>query len=591
VSRASGVLILLVGLGMSLPMIAGDPSSSPGQAATSAGKLPRGADLVLLHGKIWTGEPPAKPGPQQGFGPLVEAVAIINGRFFAAGSSDEMRAYVGPGTRVIDLRRRLAVPGFIDSHAHFINGGFQLLQLDLKNAQDEAEFTRRIAEKAKTLSPGRWILGGNWDEQAWPSAKLPTRELIDAVTADHPVFLSRYDGHAALANSLALKLAGVTRETREPAGGVIVREPKSGEPTGVLKDAAEALVARVIPRPTEAEMEEALKAALAEARRVGVTSVQNITTDSDSPSGSFTSEIQLLRRAEQEGWLTVRLYNIIPLAHWKRLAEAAISRGMGSDYLRLGAVKGFADGSLGSGTAWMFEPFDDDPGNRGLPMELMNPPANMEALVRGAGEARIQSCIHAIGDRAVAEMLDLYARVGGDGAAAHRFRLEHAQHVRLQDFARFAKLGVIASMQPYHAIDDGRWAEKRLGPTRARTSYAWRSMLDAGAPLAFGSDWPVAPLDPLLGIYAAATRATLDGKHPDGWFPEEKLTVEEALRAYTAGSAFAAFEENKKGTISPGKLADLVVLSDDLFSIPPERIKDARVVLTLVGGKVVYQAL
>ncbi len=221
----------------------------------------------------------------------------------------------------------------------------------------------------------------------------------------------------------------------------------------------------------------------------------------------------------------------------------------------------------------------------------MNPPANMEALVRGADEAHIQSCIHAIGDRAVAEMLDLYTRVGGEKSVAHRFRIEHAQHVRPQDLARFAKLGIIASMQPYHAIDDGRWAEKRLGPARSRTSYAWRSMLDAGAPLAFGSDWPVAPLDPLLGIYAAVTRATLDAKHPDGWFPEERLTVEEALRAYAAGSAFAAFEENEKGTISPRKLADLVVLSRDLFSIPAETIKDARVVLTVVGGKVVYRAL
>ena len=589
-SRASGVLILFVGLAMSLPTVSGGQSSSPGQAAASAGKLPRGADLVLLHGKIWTGEPATEAGTQKGPASPVEAVAIINGRFFAAGSSDEMRAYVGPGTRVIDLQGRLAVPGLIDSHVHFVDGGFQLLRIDLKDARSEEEFVRRIAEKAKTLPAGRWLLGGNWDEQGWSSAKLPTRWLIDAVTPNNPVFMSRYDGHAALANSLALKLAGVTRTTPEPSGGIIVRDPQSGEPTGVLKDAAEELVARVIPRPTEAEMEEALKAALAEARRVGVTSLHNITTDSDSPSGSFTSEIQLLRRAEQEGWLTVRLNNIIPIAHWKRLAEAGISRGMGSDFLKLGAVKGFADGSLGSGTAWMFEPFDDEPTNRGLPMDLLNPPSNMEALLRGTREARIQACIHAIGDRAVAEMLDLYGRVGGDEAAAHRFRIEHAQHVRPQDFARFGKLGVIASMQPYHAIDDGRWAEKRLGPARARTSYAWRSMLDAGAPLAFGSDWPVAALDPLLGLYAAATRATLDGRHSDGWFPEQKLTVVEALRAYTAGSAFAAFEENEKGTISPGKLGDLVVLSDDLFSIPPEKIKDVRVLLTVVGGKVVYEA-
>jgi hypothetical protein len=237
----------------------------------------------------------------------------------------------------------------------------------------------------------------------------------------------------------------------------------------------------------------------------------------------------------------------------------------------------------------MFKPYDDDPGNSGLPMPLMVPPSKMEALARGADKAGIQVCTHAIGDRAVSAILDVYERIGGDHPAAHRFRVEHAQHVQREDFARFGKLGVVASMQPYHAIDDGRWAEKRVGHERARSSYAWKSMLDAGAVLAFGSDWPVAPLDPLLGIAAAVTRATLDGHHPGGWFPEQRLTVEEALRAYTRGCAYAAFEEKDKGTISPGKLADLVVLSEDLFRIPPERIKDARVEITIVGGRVVYQ--
>ncbi len=562
------------------------PPVTPGTPATV-----RGADLVLVGGKIWTGERAAGSVKSGRVGRFAEAVAISAGRILEVGTDAQALHYVGRETKVVRLGGRLVVPGFIDSHAHFINGGFQLLQLELKNSKDEAEFRRKIAEKAKSLAPGRWILGGNWDEQAWPSAQLPTRWLIDAVTPGNPVFISRYDGHAALANSLALKLAGVTRETPEPVGGVIVRDPRSGEPTGVLKDAAEDLVARVVPHPTEAEMEEALKAALAEAARVGVTSVHNITTDTDSPGGTFASEIQLLRRAEKEGWLTVRLYEITPIASWKRLADAGVTQGIGSEFLKLGAVKGFADGSLGSGTAWMYEPFDDEPGNRGLPMEIMNPPATMEALLRGAVGAGIQPCIHAIGDRAIAEMLDLYTRVGGANASRYRFRIEHAQHVRARDFERFGKLGVIASMQPYHAIDDGRWAEKRLGRERSRTSYAWRSMLEAGATLAFGSDWPVAPLDPLLGIYAAVTRATLDGKHAEGWFPEERLTVEEALRAYTAGSAFAAFEENEKGTVARGKLADLVVLSRDLFNMPPKRIKDVRVVLTVVGGKVVYRKL
>jgi hypothetical protein len=543
-----------------------------------------------MHGKIWTGEPASPPGTKPSPAKFAQAVAMTNGRILAVGSDAQVQGYVGPSTKVIDLLGRLAVPGLIDSHAHFIGGGFQLLEIDLKDARSEEEFTRRIGEKAQKLRPDRWLLGGDWDEQAWASAKLPTRGMIDALTEKTPVFLSRYDGHAALANSLALKLAGVTRATPDPVGGVIVRDAKTGEPTGILKDAAQDLVAEVIPPPTEAEMTEALRAGLQEAARVGLTSVEDVAVDEDSWNRSFTGEIQLLRRAELEGWLTCRFYEITPIARWERLRDAALSRDMGDDYIKLGAVKAFADGSLGSATAWMFEPFSDDPTNRGISLPLMNPPAKMEALASSVDRAQIQLCIHAIGDRAIAEILDMYARLGGGNASAHRFRIEHAQHMRAQDFARFGKLGIVASMQPYHAIDDGRWAEKRLGHERARWSYAWRSMLDAGAPLAFGSDWPVAPLDPILGIYAAVTRATLDGKHPEGWFPEQRLTVEEALRAYTQGSAFAAFQENEKGSIAPGKLGDVVVISDDLFTIPPAKIKDARVVMTIVGGKIVYQA-
>jgi predicted amidohydrolase YtcJ len=580
----TAVLIFVVGIFMSLPMNGGGIASSPPGRGDLAG-----ADLVLLHGKIWTGEPTSPQGTKPGPTKFAEAVAIANGRILAVGSSAEIEIYIGRITKVIDLNGRLAVPGLIDSHAHFIYGGFQLLSVDLKDARSEEEFTRRIAEKAKTLEPGRWLMGGDWDEQAWPSAKLPTRQMIDAVTVKTPVYLSRYDGHAILANSLALKLAGVTRATPDPVGGVIVRDA-AGEPTGIFKDAAQGLIAHAIPRPSEAAMTEALHAALAEAARVGLTSVHSITVDADSWNGSFTGEIQLLRRAEMEGWLTCRIYEIVPIMRWEKLRDAGIQHDMGDDFIKLGGVKAFADGSLGSATAWMYEPFADNPANRGIPLPLMNPPAKMEALASGADQAQIQICIHAIGDRAIAEILDMYARLGGDNPAEHRFRIEHAQHMRPQDFARFHQLGVIASMQPYHAIDDGRWAEKRLGPERAKSSYAWRSMLDAGVPLAFGSDWPVAPLSPIQGIYAAVTRATLDGKHPDGWYPEQRLSVEEALSAYTQGSAYAAFQENEKGSIAPGKLGDVVLLSDDLFTIPPTKIKDARVVMTIVGGKIVYQS-
>ncbi len=448
---------------------------------------------------------------------------------------------------------------------------------------------RRIAAKAKTLGPGHWLKGGEWDEQAWPGARLPTRQMIDAVTPLTPVFLSRYDGHAILANTLALQLAGVTRATPDPVGGIVQRD-SARDPTGVFKDAAQDLIARAIPRPTEAEMEEALRAALTEAVRVGVTSLHSITVDGDSWNGSFTGEIELLRRAEREGWLTCRIYEIVPIAHWEKLRADGVSRNSGSEFVQVGAVKTFADGSLGSGTAWMFQPFADEPANCGLPLPLMNPPAKMESLARGADEANLHLCIHAIGDRAIAELLGIYGRLGGANPASRRFRIEHAQHMRSQDFDRFHDLGIVTTMQPYHAIDDGRWAEKRLGKERAQTSYAWRSMLDAGVIVAFGSDWPVAPLDPILGIYAAVTRATLDGKHPGGWFPEQRLTVEEALTAYTSGSAFAAFQESDTGRIAPGMLGDIVVLSDDLFTIPWPRIKDARVVMTIVGGKVVYPA-
>jgi hypothetical protein len=549
------------------------------------------ADLVLLNGKIWTGEAARRSPPAKCVTRRVQAVAIRRGRIHAVGSDRRVRRHVGPATQVIDLDGRLALPGFIDSHVHFLQGGLYLLQVELKTCRSESEMAARLAAHARVLGPGRWILGGNWDEQNWTRAALPTRWLIDRATPEHPVFLSRYDGHAALANSLALQLAGITRETPDPAGGLIVRDAASGDPTGLLKDTALDLVRRVLPRLTEAEMEEALRAALAEARRAGVTSVHNVALADHTTGGDFESEIRLLRRAEGEGWLTCRFYEIVPIEAWERLANAGAIRGPAGEFVRLGAVKGFADGSLGSATAWMFEPFEDDLSNRGLPTPQMRPPTIMENLVRQADAAGAQCCLHAIGDRAVREVLELYERVARERASSRRFRVEHAQHVRVEDFPRFARVGTIASMQPYHAAADGRWAEKRLGPRRARTSYAWRSMLRAGVPLAFGSDWPVAPLSPLLGIYAAVTRETLNGKHPQGWIPEERLTVEEAVRAYTFGSAYAEFAEAEKGTLVPGKVADLVVLSQDIFAVPPASIQDARVVLTVTDGRIVYREM
>jgi hypothetical protein len=543
-------------------------------------------ELVVLNGKIWTGQP--HPSPHKGT-PTVfsEAVAMANGRFLAVGFNEQVKTGISRNTKVLDLEGRMAMPGFIDSHVHFIFGGLRISQVNLRDARDEAEFADRIAQKARTLGPQKWILGGSWDETNWPGSKLPTRWMIDSVTRENPVCVERYDGHEVLANSLALKLAGITQHTPDPSGGIIVRG-STKEPTGVLKDTAVTAIDRIIPRPTWDELETALRDGLAQARRYGVTSVHDMYLGRFwSPNDSFSDLIQLLRRALSEEWLTCRFYALASIEQCEQLPQIGVSCGSGSDFLRTGAVKGFSDGSIGSRTAWFHEDYSDQPGYVGLPRYSR---CEMESMVRWADAAGLQIAVHAIGDRANTEMLDVYEQVGGPVTAARRFRIEHAQHVLPEEFARFARLGVIASMQPYHAIDDARWLQDRIGLERCRTSFAWRSMLDAGVPLAFGTDWPIAPLNPLLGIWAAVTRQTLDDKHPEGWFPEQRLTLEEALRAYTQGSAYAEFQENNKGVIAAGKLADMVVLSADLFSIPADQIKEQRVTLAIVGGRVVYEA-
>lgn len=530
------------------------------------------ADLVLFNGVIWTGTRQH---------PMAEAIAVRGERIVAVGENEEVQSLIGPRTRVVDLQGRLVLPGFIDNHTHFISGGFQLLSVDLRDARDEKEFARRIGEKARSLPEGRWITGGSWDHERWPGAALPRKELIDPVTPHHPVFVTRLDGHMGLANSLALKLAGITKETPDPPGGRIVRDPQTGEPTGILKDAAMNLVRRVIPPPTPAEMDEALRAAMNEAARVGVTSIQDITTWSDWA---------VYKRFHRRGELTVRITARTPITEWERQRDLRQKEGPGDEWLRLGGLKGFVDGSLGSTTALFFEPYLDAPQTSGLLHEEMLPEGIMQRRVAAADRAGLPVSIHAIGDKANKILLDIYEQViQENGVRDRRFRIEHAQHLRPEDIPRFAQLGVIASMQPYHAIDDGRWAEKRIGRERCRTTYAFRSLLDAGAVLTFGSDWPVAPLDPLLGIYAAVTRRTIDGAHPRGWFPEQRITVEEAVRAYTVNNAYAEFAEKEKGSLEPGKLADMVVLSKDIFSIPPEQIPTAKVMMTIVGGRIVFE--
>jgi len=541
-------------------------------AMISAAQSKPAADLIISNAKIWTGDKSR---------PMAEAVAILGDRIVAVGSNAEADAWRGSNTKSIDAHGRVLLPGFNDAHVHFADGGRQLDAVQLTDATSSQEFVRRIAERAKTTQKGEWILNGDWDETKWNPPALPTKEMIDAVTPDTPVFVSRYDGHMALANSIAIKLAGVTAVTPDPPGGQIVRDAQ-GNPTGAFKDAAMALVYKVVPPPDHEQRVRAVKRALAHAASLGVTSVQNMNPD----YADIAVYMELLDRGE----LTTRIYAAPLITDGAAdQAKIGIRHAFGSPYLRIGAVKGFADGSLGSRTAYFFEPFSDQPNNRGLLSDEMQPLSAMRDRMMTADAAGIQLCTHAIGDAAISTVLDLYTDVvRAHGEADRRMRIEHAQHMTAKDFDRFAQLHVIASMQPYHAIDDGRWAEARIGHDRASRTYAFRTFLNHGVHLAFGTDWDVAPLNPMLGIYAAVTRATLDGKNPNGWFPEQKLTVAEAVEAYTMGSAYAEFQEKQKGSITPGKLADMVIISEDIFSIDPVKIRDAKVVTTIVGGKIVW---
>ena len=524
------------------------------------------AGLALLNATIWTGDPD---------NPTAEAVLIEGDRIVAIGSSISIRPQIGQA-RVIDATGRFVVPGFIDTHVHFLDGGFKLASVQLRDADTPEEFARRIGEFAKTVPPRAWITGGDWDHQLW-GGELPHRAMVDELTPEHPVWVNRLDGHMALANSLALELAGVTRDTADVAGGTIERDG-NGDPTGVLKDNAMGLVFDVLPPPDDAAYDRALEAATSHVATQGVTSVHHM--------GSWDT-LAVVQRARDHGTLKTRIYAAVPLADWERLRDEVAEHGRGDAWLRYGVLKGFVDGSLGSHTAAFHAPFDDQPSDRGF---FINTEEDLQTWISGADAAGLHVVVHAIGDRANETLLDIFERVARDnGARDRRFRIEHAQHLRPEDIPRFAELDVIASMQPYHAIDDGRWAERYIGPVRIQTTYAFQSLLDAGATLAFGSDWTVAPATPVEGISAAVTRRTLDDANPDGWVPEEKISVEDALVSYTRHGAYASYEENDKGMLKPGFLADLAVLDRDLTRIPLEEIRYAEVVMTIVGGEIVYQ--
>jgi predicted amidohydrolase YtcJ len=536
----------------------------------------RKADLVITGGKVWTGLSTGSGQPG--------VVAIANGKILAVGDSADMARYVGAGTEVLRADGGLVMPGFADGHTHFIDGGFQLTSVNLRDAATPEEFIRRLKDYAAALNPGEWITGGDWDHELWRGTPLPQRDWIDSVTPANPVFVNRLDGHMALANTAAIRAARITKNTPTPPGGEITRDAATGEPLGIFKDQAMNLIWQAAPAPTPEQRDSALARALAYAASLGVTATAHM-------SASW-ADLASYRRLQQAGRMTLRVAVYLPLDQWRIVAESVSRGGQGGggddDWVRIGGVKGYVDGSAGSRTAYFFEPFTDSAGYSGL---MQHSEAELRAWIGGADSAGLQVAVHAIGDRANALLLTIYDSVArAHGPRDRRFRDEHAQHLWPQDIPRFGALRVVPSMQPYHAIDDGRWLRKRIGPVRIRTTYAFRSLIGADAPLAFGSDWTVAPLDPVLGVYAAVTRRTLDGKNPRGWVPDQKTTVGEALRAYTYGNAWAVFMEQKWGALAAGRYADVVVLDRDLFAVPPDSLGGVKVRYTIVGGRVIYRS-
>ena len=526
------------------------------------------ADRIYINAKIWTGD---------SANDRATVIAIKDSAIIYVGN--DYRDYKGSSTQIIDMDGKMIVPGFIDNHTHFLGGGYQLASVNLRNAKSQPDFISTLKTFATAHNDGRWIQGGDWDHEAW-GGNLPTKNWIDSVTGNHPVFINRYDGHMALANSIALKLAGVDKNTPNPPGGEIVRDPKTGEPTGVLKDEATELVFKVIPPPSQDELDECLQRAVEEAFEHGVTQVHDMST-----YGGW-ADMETYRKAHANNKLDLRIYSFVPIRTWAALDSFVKKEGWGDDMLRWGGLKGFVDGSLGSTTAWFYKPYLDAPTKTGL---QVTDTTLLRQWILSADSAGLHIATHAIGDRANDFILSVYEEAENKTPGKdHRFRVEHAQHLTQMAIPRFAALHVIPSMQPYHAIDDGKWAFKRLDSSRLKGTYAFRSLLATGANVTFGSDWTVAPLDPIAGIYAAVTRRTLDDKNPNGWFPDEKISVEQALKCYTANNAYAGFQENKLGKLKAGMLADFIVLSDDILSIAPEKIRDIKVLRTVVNGKEVW---
>lgn len=541
--------------------------------------------LVLFNGKVFTAD---------GRGTVTQAVAIDGSRIVALGTDAEIRrVYVGAKT--IDLQGRLVTPGFNDAHLHFLNGGLSLARVNFAGAKTLEETKRRISARARELPAGAWVLGRGWDHTLW-GGEWPTRKDLDEVAPNNPVFVQRVDGHVSWANSLALEKANVTRATRDPEGGEVLRNAQ-GEPTGILKETAAGLVGRVVPAPSREEKLEAIARSLAEARRYGITSVQ------DSVSGY--ENLALYRELLQKDQLTVRVAEWLsmdtPVEELKRQREEFGALKVDPLRIRISAVKGYVDGTLGSRTAAMLAPFSDDPHNSGIPRMT---PEELTRKVVAIDAAGFQVALHAIGDKANRMALDAFEaammwaekrRGEGDKKrslardSVGRHRVEHAQVIAPSDFARFHDLGVLASMQPSHAISDKRWAPDRLGEYRSLGAYSWHTFEAYGVHVPFGTDWPIEPINPYLGLFAAVTRESTELQPAGGWLPQERLDIAEAIRCYTAESAYASFEEKEKGRIAPGMLADIVVHTRDLLTIKPEEILQTETAITIFDGRVVYQ--
>ncbi len=525
------------------------------------------ADKIYYNAIIYTGDSSNL---------WVKAIAIKDEKIIYAGN--DYTPYKSASTQLINLHQQLVLPGFIDSHVHFLSSGANLAGVDLRYASSKQEFIQLLKQYAASLPDNRWITGGNWDHERW-GGDLPTKEMIDSITGNHPVAISRLDGHMVLANSLALQQAGINSSTPSPDGGTIVKDA-AGNPTGILKDNAQDILFNTMPEPSLQEFDEDFQRAQQYALSLGVTQVYDMGSYGGYP------DLQTYRRAEKKGTIKMRVYSFVPLATWAKLDSFVKVNGRGDDWVRWGGLKGFADGSLGSTTAWFYKPYLDQPNSTGL---MVTDTAVMRQRILSADSVHLQVAIHAIGDRANDFILNCFEEAEiREGKNDQRFRIEHAQHLSKDALTKFSALKVIPSMQPYHAIDDGRWAYKRIDEDRISRTYAFRTLLDNKSMLAFGTDWDVAPLNPLLGIYAAVTRRTLDDKNPDGWMPQQKITIEEAVQCYTAGSAYAGFHESKTGKLKVGMLADFIVIDKNIFKINPVEIKDAKVLLTVVGGKEMF---